>query len=94
MTASGSSKLAISPDALVNLVGKESVLLDLKSEHYFGLNETGTRMWNALAETQTIDGACAALSSQYDVDPAVIRQDLEALVAKLVERGLAQVVTP
>ena len=51
-------------------------------------------MWNALADAKTIDGACAALTEQYDVDPDVIRKDLETLVAKLVERGLAQVVTP
>ena len=91
MTASSSSKFSISPDALVNLVDQESVLLDLKSEQYFGLNESGTRMWSALMETKTINGACERLLSQYDVDPAVLRKDLEELVAKLLERGLAQV---
>jgi hypothetical protein len=91
MTISFSAKLSASPDTLINLVDKESVLLDLKSEQYFGLNETGTRMWSALMETRTIDGACEKLLTQFDVDPAVLRKDLEQLVEKLIERGLAHV---
>ena len=91
MTISPSAKLTASPDALVNVVNDESVLLDLKTERYFGLNESGTRMWAAILENGTIDGACAALAAEYDTDPAVLRQDLETLVEKLVERGLVHV---
>jgi len=90
MPSPSPARFTISPNALVNTVEQESVLLDLKSEQYFGLNETGTQMWAALAETGSVDGACARLLSQYDVDPAQLRKDVEALVAKLVERGLAQ----
>ena len=84
-------RISVSPDTLINRVGEESVLLDLKSEHYFGLNETGTRMWAALMEAGTVAGAHAALLAQYDVDPERLRADLDDLVAKLVERGLARI---
>jgi hypothetical protein len=87
----GSSRLSVSPDALINFVDKEAVVLDLKSEQYFGLNESGARMWSVLAETRTINGAFEQLVTEYDVDPETLRKDLEELVAKLIERGLLRV---
>ena len=39
------SKRFISPDVMVRQVGGESVLLDLKTERYLGLDEVATRMW-------------------------------------------------
>ena len=30
---------------LVRILDRESVLLNLETEQYFGLDETGTRMW-------------------------------------------------
>ena len=91
MTISATARLSASPDALINVVEHESVLLDLKSERYFGLNESGTRMGSALMEAGTIDGACEALSEEYDVEPEQLRKDLETLVDKLLERGLVRI---
>ena len=88
---SSSRKLSASVDTLVNLVEQESVLLDLKSEQYFGLNESGTRMWAALMETRTVEGAYEKLLAEYDVEPEQLRKDLDDLVEKLLARGLARV---
>jgi Coenzyme PQQ synthesis protein D (PqqD) len=91
MKISFSDKLSPSPDTLINLVDEESVLLDLKSEQYFGLNDSATQMWSALVETRNIDGACEKLLALYDVDPERLRGDLESFVQKLIERGLVRV---
>ena len=37
--------LEVAPDTLINKIGEESVLLNLNSEKYFGLDEMGTCMW-------------------------------------------------
>jgi hypothetical protein len=84
-------RISISPDTLINLVEEESVVLDLKSEQYFGLNRSATRMWSALAETGSVDGAYEKLLGELAVDPDRLRSDLEMLVAKLVERKLMQI---
>jgi hypothetical protein len=91
MAVSPTSKLTVSPDALTNLLERESVVLDLKSEQYFGLNESATRMWSALIEAGTIDGAFQKLIAEYAIEPAILRQDLDVLVEKLVERHLIHV---
>lgn len=69
----------------------ESVLLNLQSEQYFGLDEVGTRMWVALTSANSMQEAYEALLAEYDVDAEKLRQDLQGLVEKLVEKGLIEV---
>jgi hypothetical protein len=88
MSAPPSQRVSISPDALVNIVDREAVVLDLKSEQYFGFNETGARFWTALSEAGTVDGAWRTLRAEYDVDADALLKDLNEFVEKLVARGL------
>jgi len=40
-----SGRVEVPKNVLVRFLGKECVLLNLKSEIYYGLDEIGTRMW-------------------------------------------------
>lgn len=83
----------VKPDAvLVRELGGESVLLNLDTESYFGLDEVGTRMWAALTESDSIETACARLRAEYDVEPENLREDVEVLVHALTEAGLVALV--
>jgi hypothetical protein len=79
------------PDVLVREIRGESVLLDLASESYFGLDDVGTAMWRELVASPSIDEACRALVEEYDVAPEVLKADLERFVSRLVEAGLVEV---
>jgi hypothetical protein len=68
----------------------ESVLLNLDSEHYFGLDEVGTRIWVALTQAASIQEAYECLLAQYDVPPELLRADLEELIGQLVDNGLLE----
>ena len=73
-----------------NLEG-ESVVLNLKTEKYFGLDEVGTRMWALLTDAGNIQSAYDSLAAEYDVEPAQLRTDIERLIGELVEHGLLTV---
>ena len=45
-------KITISPEVMSQEVSGETVLLDLQSESYFGLDEVGTRIWQLLQEKE------------------------------------------
>ena len=77
-------------DTLVNVIDGESVLLSLKSERYFGLDAVGTKMWTVLTTAPSIEAAQQTLIQEYDVDPQRLRQDLYALVEKLLDEGLVE----
>ena len=68
----------------------ESVLLDMGSEVYFGLDEVGSRMWHALTDGKSADETVAELLDEYDVEPERIRSDTLEFYAKLLEAGLVE----
>ena len=73
-------------------VDGEMVLLDMESENYFGLDEVGTSIWQAMQEKETLKEVYEALLAQYDVGEEMLENDLLEFVGKLVESGLAKVV--
>jgi len=83
-------RIVVQPDVLVNVIDGESVLLNLKSECYFGLDEVGTRMWQVLTDSGTIQAAYETLLAEYEVEPDKLRQDLDELIEKLAAHGLVE----
>lgn len=90
MAISFSAHVAVPPHVLLQQVGQESVLLDLKTETYFGLDPVGTRMWEALIKAATVEAAYNDLLETYEVDPTQLKKDLEALLDNLVRNGLLE----
>jgi len=78
---------------LVRLLDQEAVLLNLETERYFGLDATGTRMWQLLTTSSNIDTAYQELLAEYDVEPELLRANLTELLDRLVENGLLQVLS-
>ncbi len=77
-----------SPDALVRVVGTESVVLDMASGRYLGMNPVGTRVWELLAGGQTPDQAVATIMDEFEVAEPVLRSDVAAFVGDLLRLGL------
>lgn len=78
-------------DVLTCELEGESVLLNLKSERYFGLDEVGSRMWKVLTTSESIQAAYQALLAEYAVDPEQLSRDLENFIEKLLGQGLIEV---
>ena len=85
------SRIQIQPDVLFREIGGEAVLLNLQTGKYFGLDETGTRMWQLLAERGAIEPVVTALADEYEVTEEQVRKDLLALVEKLAANQLVQI---
>lgn len=78
-------------DVVFSRVAEGGVLLSTDSEVYFGLNETGTLIWELLQACDTMEGLCRELEEEYpDVDPATLRRDAEELLDDLDEHGLVE----
>ena len=81
-------QLQIADDVLFQTVADEAVLLNIADNHYYGLDDVATRMWQLLAEHGTEDAVIREMLDEYDVDEATLRQDFAALVTELEQRGL------
>lgn len=75
---------------LIRHLEGESVLLNLDSERYFGLDATGTRMWDLMTSQPCIALALEKLQEEYEVEPETLRTHLTELLSRLVENGLLQ----
>jgi Coenzyme PQQ synthesis protein D (PqqD) len=84
-------RVVVPTNVLIRFLDKESVILNIETERYFGLDETGTRMWQVVTAAPNIEAACQQLLEEYDVKPEALRSDLTELLSTLIENGLLQV---
>jgi hypothetical protein len=70
----------------------ETVVLNLSTGKYHGLNPTAGKMLEALAAAPTAGAAVPELAREYGVEPAKVESDLIALCQGLLERGLIEIV--
>jgi hypothetical protein len=81
-------KFSIPEAVLFQEVSGETVLLDLDSESYFGLDEIGTRIWMLLNEGRGQGGIVDALLEEYEVERDTLEADVAELLGNLLEAGL------
>jgi len=91
MSISFTERLILPEDVLVSNVEGESVLLNLNSERYFGLDDVGTRMLSVLTTSNSIQTAYEVLLEEYEVENETLRDDLAELIDRLVDQGLLEV---
>ena len=91
MDVAPTDQFAVHPSVLCRQLSGETVLLNLESGVYYGLDPVGTRVWQLLLQGQTIADICGTMIDEYDVAPDVLRDDVLRLVGELRERGI---VTP
>ncbi|MEM1154627.1 MAG: PqqD family protein [Pseudomonadota bacterium] len=82
--------ITLSPEVISQEVSGETVLLDLESEHYFGLDEVGTRIWQLIKETDSLQTIFQTLLAEYDVSEERLTQDLDKLLTEIAELGLVK----
>jgi hypothetical protein len=86
-------KKAVVPEqVLFRELEGESVLLNIKTETYFGLDDVGTRMWHALTEHDSIQSAYETLMEEFDVEPDPLHSDLTELLENLRQHQLIEMI--
>jgi Coenzyme PQQ synthesis protein D (PqqD) len=77
-----------SPDVISQEVSGETVLLDLESECYFGLDAVGTRIWQLIRTSGDLRTIYSTLLEEYEVEETQLQTDLESLLTEACARGL------
>ena len=88
-------RLTPSDQVVIRELAGESVILDLQSGLYFGLNGVGTRVWNLMANGgSSLREVNAALRGEFDAPAEVIEQELLRFAGELCQHGLCRVAEP
>ncbi|HWD77219.1 MAG TPA: PqqD family protein [Solirubrobacteraceae bacterium] len=70
----------------------ETVVLNLNTGLYHGLNPMGGHMLEAINGAPSVRAAAQIVAEEYGQDPATVEADLAAFCADLLERGLVEIV--
>ncbi|MEB3210527.1 MAG: PqqD family peptide modification chaperone [Leptolyngbyaceae bacterium] len=88
---SDDSVLVAATEQLSSSVSEEIVILNLKSGAYYGLNATGSRIWDLIQEPKSVRDIRDILLKEYDVDADVCESALYSLLKELSISGLVEV---
>ena len=86
-----SDKITIPAQVMARQVGEETVILDLTSGTYFGLDPVGARIWQLMVEGKTLAEVCEAMLAEYEVTAEKIELDVLALTQELSAKQLISV---
>lgn len=68
----------------------ESVLLSLKTQRYYSLNETGSRVWELLSEGKGLDEITEAITREWATNHDEALAYVESFLEALSEEGLVE----
>jgi len=91
MEISFTDRVKVPDQVLISGLQGESVILNLNSERYFGLDDVGTRFLTVLTSANSIQSAYETLLKEYDVEGETLRQDLISIIEQLLDQGLVEI---
>jgi hypothetical protein len=72
-------------------MGNETVLMDMNSGDYLGLNEVGSSIWKIIVEPKSVSEICTALMEKYDVDAPTCEAETLKYLSQLVAENMITV---
>ena len=82
-----------STDVVYQRVGEELVLVHLKTNQIYALNETGARFWELVCEGRSRPEIESQMLEEFDVEPAALAGEIDALLVELESVGAVEVTT-
>ena len=80
-------RFAIPEEVICQVLEDESVLLDLASENYVGLDEVRTRIWQFIDGGETLHIIVATVLYEYDLAEDTVIWDLDKILHDLQAQG-------
>jgi hypothetical protein len=84
------ARVTVPEHLLSQSVGEETVLLDVQSGQYYGLDPVAARVWTLLSEHGDVELTVRTMLDEYDVQETRLREDVARLLRALHENGLVK----
>ncbi len=90
-TISKDTTVVATPEQVSSDLAGESVILNLKTGMYFGLNEVGASVWNLLQQPRSVTDICTQILEEYEVESEQCERDVLTLLHELIESDLIEI---
>ncbi len=81
----------LAPTALHQRLADELVLLDLRSDHYYGLDANGVAFLEALLASPSLESAVDVLTVRFAAARTTLLADVKHLLDELLGAGLVEI---
>ena len=81
-------RVIIPAHVMARTVGEETVILNVATGTYFGLDTVGARIWELMTEERTLAEICDLMLEEYEVSRDELEGDLKRLAQDLADQGL------
>ena len=78
----------VPPEVVFRALAAETVLLNVKTGQYHGLDPVGARFFEVMRDAASVSAACDILAVEFDQPQARIRTDFLGFLDELEQRGL------
>ena len=76
------------PEVVTQRVEGETVLVHLRTNEIYALNSTASRAWDLLATGMNREAVQEELQREFDVPSDQLRDEIDTLIANLIEKKL------
>lgn len=84
--------IKLSDEVIAQELDGEMVLLDIRNGEYFGINSTGSQIWQDISRGVTLIDIAASLSESFKLEREMAAADVASFVRRLAEMGLVEIV--
>lgn len=81
-------KVSVSSQAVARTVGQDTIILDLQSGMYFGLDPIGARIWQLMEDERALSEICDTLLGEFEVERSRLEADILKLAQDLLDKKL------
>jgi hypothetical protein len=81
-------RVTFAKDVVVQVIGGDALILNLRDENVFSLNPTGARIAELIEKDMSLDAVIDTLSLEYGVERREVAEDVNELVQALMSKGL------
>ena len=78
-------------DQVSNDLDGETVILDMKTGHYYGLDDIGTEIWEMVQSPRTVSEIIDVILDNYDVSPEQCEEDVISLLQNMVDEDILEI---
>ena len=80
--------LRVPPHIVSRVIDDETVLLNLETGIYFGVDQVGQRIWQLVGEGRSLQSIADAIVAEYEVDAPRAETDVLDFARTLLAKGL------
>lgn len=84
------NRLRVPDEVAIRKIDNDTVLLNLQTGTYFGLDAVGSRLLELLEQNGELAAAHRAMLEEFDVAPEILEADLLRLSQEMSSKGLLE----